>query len=101
MFSFCTGPHKVMLIAQLQYHPKDAFSWTSDSNSERTSQEKKKQNTHSLNLAYVFNAYVIHHVQETFQKKVMGTIVVTPSLVTFQLILTVITLHLPTQISAG
>ena len=31
----------------------------------------------------------------------MGTTVVTPSLVTFQLILTVITLHLPTQISAG
>ena len=31
----------------------------------------------------------------------MKTIAVTPSLVTFQLILTVITLHLPTQISAG
>lgn len=64
-------------------------------------EKKKKKNAHSLNFAYVFNTYVIHHVQETIQKKLMGTIAVTPSLVTFQLILTVITLHLPTQISAG
>ena len=41
MFSFCTG--KVMLIAQLQHHPKDAFSWTSDSSSGRTSQGEKKK----------------------------------------------------------
>ena len=98
MFSFCTG--KVILIAQLQHHPKDAFSWTSDSSSGRTSQGEKK-NAHSLNFAYVFSTYVIHHVQETIQKKLMGTIAVTPSLATFQLILTVITLHLPTQVSAG
>ena len=99
MFSFCTG--KVMLIAQLQHHPKDAFSWTSDSSSGRTSQGEKKKNAHSLKFAYVFHTYVIHHVQETIQKKLMGTIAVTPSLATFQLIPTVITLHLPTQISAG
>lgn len=60
-----------------------------------------KKNAHSLNFAYVFSTYVIHHVQETIQKKLMGTIAVTPSLATFQLILTVITLHLPTQVSAG
>lgn len=39
--------------------------------------EKKKKNAPFTQLRYVFNTYVIHHVQETIQKKLMGTIAVT------------------------